>query len=91
MKPESPKTVALWMLDEFEKNNHLYQEKAVYEIRDKFSNDFTYNNENGNLAINKGVLKEFRELTGDNVIWERSERMWRERQQYDEPGGRQQD
>jgi hypothetical protein len=33
-----------------------------------------YENENGNLAINRQVLKEFRKLTEKTVVWERGVR-----------------
>jgi hypothetical protein len=50
-----------------------------------------YLNENSNWAISKKVLAAFRKLTGDSIIWERGERLWRKRNQFDEKGKRQQD
>jgi hypothetical protein len=50
---------------------------------------FTHINENGNMAIRRDVLVAFQRLSGDSVIWERGERMWRKRQSYDEPGRQQ--
>ena len=32
------------------------------------------------------VLAAFKKLTGESIIWERGERLWRKREQYDEPG-----
>ena len=61
-----------------------------YEIARRFGEEFTYHNENGNLAIDRRVLKAFRKLTGDSVVWERGERLWRRREGYDQVG-RQQD
>jgi hypothetical protein len=78
--------VAQWMLEQIESDYFLYQEAAVGQIAEEFGEQFTYVNENGNLAIDKNVLKEFRRITGDAVIWERSERMWRKREQNDSPG-----
>ena len=86
----NPRSVAQFMLAELEKEGELYQETIVEQIVNQFGNEFTYENEDGNLAIDKRVLKEFRQLTEDSVIWERSERMWRKRTRYDVPG-RQQD
>jgi hypothetical protein len=63
---------------------------VVYEIADKFGEEFTYQNENGNRAIDRAVLKAFRALTEDTVIWERGQRMWRRREGFDESGRQQQ-
>lgn len=45
--------------------------------------------DNGSLAIDKRVLREFRNLIEDTVVWVRGERYWRFRENYDEPGKRQ--
>lgn len=81
--------VAQWMLAELKRVKYLYQETAVVDIASKFGDTFTYYNDNVNLAIDKKVLAAFRRLTGDSVIWERGERMWRFREEYDEPGRQQ--
>jgi len=81
--------VAEWMLSELQRVDQLYQETVVYEISEKFGEEFTYINEGGNLAINKKVLQEFRKLTKDTVIWDRGERYWRFREDYDEEGRQQ--
>lgn len=81
--------VAKWMLSELEKDQILYQETVVSEIQDKFGDSFVYYNQNGNMAISKEVLSEFRKLTKDRVVWFRGERYWRFREAYDEPGRRQ--
>ena len=78
--------IAQWMVDQLEIRSELYQEDAVHEIAHMFGEEFTYENENGNAAIDKTVLKEFKKLTGDSVIWEHGQRMWRKRHDYDEPG-----
>ena len=67
----------------------LYQDTVVFQVIEKFGEKYTYTNQNGNLAIDKKVLKEFRKLTGDTVIWERGERLWRFREDYDEAGRQQ--
>lgn len=50
---------------------------------------FTYFNRNGGLAINKAVLRQFRNLTGTEVVYSRSLQYWRRRQHGDPPGRRQ--
>ena len=81
--------VALWMVEELKNEEILYQDVVVYQIVEKFGDEFTYYNNNGNLAIAKPVLDGFRKLTGDSVVWERGARLWRQREGYDEPGRRQ--
>lgn len=80
--------VAEWMVKRLNEDELLYQEVVVYEIQDQFGEDFVYENENGNLAISRKVLSEFRKRTEKDVVWERGERLWRRRADYD-PEGRQ--
>jgi len=84
------KDVAQWMFDEVNRRSALDQETAAHQIRMKFGKEFTYENENGNWAINKAVLAAFRKLSGDSVVWELRYREWRKRQSSDN-AGRQQD
>ncbi|MTV30106.1 hypothetical protein GJ654_03755 [Rhodoblastus acidophilus] len=79
----------MWMVEELQRKNHLYQEEAAWDIQRKFGKPFVYDNANGNPAISRGVLNEFNKLTPD-VVWSRGERFWRERIPSDKPG-RQQD
>ena len=88
--PATTLDVAKWMVQALGRVDFLYQEDVVHEIVERFGQRFTYDNENGNLAIDRKVLEAFRKLTGDSVIWESGERMWRKRQDYDEPGKRKQ-
>ncbi len=76
------------MKGELERHGTLYQETAVYYIYRNLGKEFTYINENGNLAIGRGVLREFRRLTEPGVVWERAERCWRRRAGYDPQAGR---
>lgn len=78
----SPLVVAQYMTDKLESNGELYQEDIVYEIEKKFGGDCVYDNERGNLAIDKKVLKEFKKLTPD-AVWDRRERMWQKRESGD--------
>lgn len=86
----SSEAVATWMQGEIEREGDLYQDVAVVEIGNKFGNEFTYENESGNLAISRSVLAAFRKLTNDTVVWERGERRWRKRESSDDPGRQQQ-
>jgi hypothetical protein len=86
----SPEQIAAWMFEELQRTKALYQETAVYDIAKRFGKEFTYTNVSGNIAIRKDVLSAFRKLSGDSVVWERGERMWRMRAAFD-VGGRQQD
>lgn len=85
----TPDEVAQWMLDELEQVKYLYQDSVVYGISSRFGEDFIYHNDNGNPAVGQKVLASFRKLTGDSVVWDRRERMWRFREPYDEPGRQQ--
>ncbi len=78
--------VAKWMLGQLQAQKYLYQEEVVADIADKFGDEFTYDNQNGNPAISRAVLAEFRKLTEKTVVWERGERCWRLREQFDEKG-----
>lgn len=83
--------VAEWMLEQFNNSQWLYQETIVYKIRAQFGQEFVYMNQNGNLAINKDVLKHFRKLTEGHAIWERGQRAWRHLRQGETYKGRQVD
>ncbi len=91
MKKNTALDVALWMKEEIENEEILYQETAVYDIIDNFGEKFIYYNVNGNPAISKEVLKEFRKVTEKTVVWVRGERMWRKRNEEDDSKSRQSD
>jgi hypothetical protein len=77
--------VAEWMLKELKQLGKLHQDTAVYEIAEKFGSRFTYDNEDGSLAIRIDILDAFRELTKDSVVWVREDRYWRMRTPGDGP------
>lgn len=81
--------VATWMVEELKSGRILYQQVAAAQIHDRFGKEFTYHNKNGNLAITKSVLDAFSRLTGDDVVWSRSQRFWRLREKWDRPGRQQ--
>jgi hypothetical protein len=82
----TPADVAQWMFEEVRKGDWMYQDQVVEEIAERFGEEFTYENENGNPAIDKAVLKEFRKLSSEQVVWVRGERCWRLRERDDEAG-----
>ncbi len=83
----TPTEVARWMLEALERSDGvLYQDVAVDEIERQFGSKHTYVNDNGNAAVSRSVLSEFRALTSKTVVWERGERLWRWRESNDEPG-----
>jgi hypothetical protein len=85
----TPADVARWMRDELDRTGSLRQAEAAEGIEREFGPSFIYVNENGNPAIDKRVLREFRELTEDDVIWDRWEYQWRHRQPGDAPSRKQ--
>ena len=77
---------AKWMADELNRNGSLSQARAVRYIKNEIGKDFTHKNKNGNLAINKDVLEEFKKLTGEDAVWVRGDFRWRRRKATDKPG-----
>ena len=77
-----------WMCEEVAQHGVLYQDEAVAEMMARFGDDCSYQNDNGNLAINREILKHFRRATETTVVWDASERMWRRRENYDSAGRR---
>ena len=77
------------MVEQLERQQYLYQEVVVHEIEERFGKEFTFVNENRNLAIHRSVLAAFRKINEDSVVWERGDRVWRNRGLGDEPGRRQ--
>jgi hypothetical protein len=81
--------VAEWMLEELRRVEYLRQQTVVEDIASRFGEEFTYINDRGNRAIRKDILDAFNELSGDSVVWERGDRLWRMRESHDELGRRQ--
>jgi hypothetical protein len=81
--------VARWMLDELDRTGSLLQADAAAGIEREFGPSFIYENENGNPAIDPHVLREFRELAEDDVVWDRWAYKWRRREPGDAPGRKQ--
>lgn len=85
----SPEEIAQHMLDQLNESDVLYQDVVASDIATRFGDDYVNINNNGNLAINRKVLDAFNRITGNEVVWVRSERMWRKREEYDLPGRQQ--
>lgn len=65
----TPEDVGQWMATRLQENGRLYQRRTAREIAERFGGAFTYLNGNGNLAIDKRVLKAFREAVGVPPTW----------------------
>lgn len=83
----SAKEVADWMVAEMGDGHWLYQETIVYKMKSRWGADYVYTNSNGNPAISKEVLKEFRKLTEETLVWERGSRAWRRRKPHETTRG----
>ena len=82
----APLEAAQIMLDELRRVRWLDQDDIAWKLF-QLDAKLTYQNDNGNLAIDKKVLAEFKRLTSDGgIVWSRSERQWRFREPYDQPG-----
>jgi len=84
----TPREVAEWMCNQLEEHGALVQADAVYQINSNFGSEFVYQHERGGLGIDKRVLREFRKLTEDTVVWDRWDKLWRKRVASDPAGKR---
>lgn len=73
---------ASWMYAELQRFGALQQDDAASSL----PADWTYENDAGNLAIRSEVLKAFNRITGNDIVWERSAKLWRPRDKDDLPG-----
>lgn len=77
------------MVESINQSHILDQRVIAAQIYSKFGSEFVYTNRNGNLAINSQVLRRFRKLTEDSVVWDPQQRFWRKRRAHDPEGKRQ--
>ncbi len=70
------KDAAKWMYEEVKSTGELYQADAVDYITEHFGEEHIYENENGNPAISREVLSEFKNLHGGKAVWDRSSFLW---------------
>lgn len=70
--------VAEWLLKQIENvaPRHAYQNQLVVKIRKDFGSEWSYQNDNGNWAISKEVLKEFGKLKYPNLQWHSGSQSW---------------
>lgn len=73
-------SIGKWLFDEIQKKSpqYLYQSDAVAYIKHNFGKEWSYQNENGNPAISKEVIKEFGKLklTDPNIQWHSGSQCW---------------
>jgi hypothetical protein len=84
----TPEKIAECLAARMDQTIELKQRDAVEWIAEVFGPHFVYCNQNGNTAIDRRVLRAFRERTAGRVVWDRSLRGWRVRQPDDPPGRR---
>jgi hypothetical protein len=77
------KDVAQWMLEELQRSGVLSQRFVLHEIPARFGEEFICSNKNGNPAIVRQVLREFRWLTKNTVVWVARDNCWRFRTERD--------
>lgn len=75
-----------WIMSEVEQGHRVYQYRVARHVRETYGEDLTYKNGNGNWALDKRINKAFLKLSGDRVVWERSDQCWRLRRPKDKPG-----
>jgi hypothetical protein len=78
--------VASWMFAEFNRNQALFHDVAVTGIRQKFGTEFTHLGEEGYHQIDQDVLREFRAIAKDTIVWVPLKHYWRMRTENDKPG-----
>jgi hypothetical protein len=80
----TPAEAARWMKEQLDSEEMLYQSEVAYTLGEHEDERLAYYDDDGNLCVGKQVLAEFRKITPD-VVYVRSEKMWRRREDYDEP------
>ncbi|MGM8889715.1 DUF6953 family protein [Psychrobacter sp. 1Y1] len=75
-----------WMVDKLEMDGCLYQDDIVDYLVRNDNEDFLRENSDGNLVLDRSLLKRFKDLTSDNVVWVQSDFYWRYRVLEDDTG-----
>jgi hypothetical protein len=83
-----PTEAAEWMLQQFEAKRFLYQEEAATHLLHLHDEQLAYFDAAGNACVGKKVLAAFNKLTPD-VVYERTDKFWRDRLPSDQPGRQQ--
>lgn len=71
--------IAQSMISEIRENGDrpTYQSSVVQRIREEFGEEWSYLNDNGRWAIDPKVLRSFRKLKDETVVWDRWDQSWR--------------
>lgn len=77
--------VAAWMLEEVKTRRALDQSDAAHGAVKRFGREFVVA-KGMSEGIAEAVLRAFRKLAGDDVVWSRGDRAWRLRHERDRPG-----
>lgn len=80
----SNKAVAQWMLDRVQAGP-LYQNYAAQEILSLFGSFYVHENPDAPLTIQQGVLKAFKDISSETVVYDTDKRCWRLREADDGP------
>lgn len=76
----------LWMLSKLKQDGCIYQDDVVDYLVKANAEDLLRENADGNLVVGAPLLKAFREVTEDSVVWVKPDKYWRWRVPEDEPG-----
>ena len=70
--------IAEWLIAKIRENGprRTYQDRTVREIRERFGEEWSYRNANGNWAIDKRVLRDFQPLKDEFIVWNRGDQSW---------------
>jgi len=83
---KTPRDVAAWMAREVQRSRYLDQSEVAIRIGRRFGTTFVYDNIAARPVPVRAVLREFRKLTRNNVVWDCRQRRWRLRGPDDDPG-----
>lgn len=78
--------IASWMIDKLQSDGCLYQDDVVDYIVRGGNESLLQENSEGNLVLDRTLLKRFKDLTTDNVVWIQSDFYWRYRVVEDDVG-----
>lgn len=68
--------VATWMIDFINSQHFLNQEDAVELIVQKFGREWVYENDRGDVIIDRRVLSTFRKLHDGSIEWDKDDKCW---------------
>jgi hypothetical protein len=80
--------IAQWMLAMFRKTGGLSQKQAIWGIRELFGPAHLSETAKGRQTIPRPILKAFKDLDPEGIVWSQHRRAWRPRTPEDPPGRR---